>query len=102
MTVAIAAGAPLGLIRWDAITWPTVGDQVRRLQVRIAKAAGERSPRRATLLQPGRFGDLSKMLEPYDGKPSRTVLRGEGGREAPDLPGAITNGTLSQTPTRTF
>ena len=28
------------------------------------------------------------MLEPYDGKLSRTVLRGEGGRKAPDLPGA--------------
>ncbi len=27
------------------------------------------------------------MLEPYDGKLSRTVLRGEGGRKAPDLPG---------------
>jgi len=48
------------------------------------------SPKRATLLQPGRFGDLSKMLEPYDGKSSRTVLRGEGGRKAPDLPGAGT------------
>ena len=46
------------------------------------------SPSQATLQQPGRFGDLSKMLEPYDGKPSRTVLRGEGGRKAPDLPGA--------------
>ncbi len=46
------------------------------------------SPSRATLQQPGRFGGLSNMLEPYDGKLSRTVLRGEGGREAPDLPGA--------------
>ena len=27
------------------------------------------------------------MLEPYDGKLSRTVLRGEWGRKAPDLPG---------------
>jgi len=26
-------------------------------------------------------------LEPYDGKLSRTVLRGERGRKAPDLPG---------------
>jgi len=40
MTAAAAAGAPLGPIRWDAIHWPTVHDQVRRLQVRIAKAAG--------------------------------------------------------------
>ena len=29
------------------------------------------------------------MLEPCDGKLSRTVLRGEGSREAPDLPGAL-------------
>ena len=28
------------------------------------------------------------MLEPCDGKLSRTVLRGEGSRKAPDLPGA--------------
>jgi len=83
MTVAIATDAPHDPIRWDAIHWPTVHDQVRRLQVRIAKAAGE-----GTLQQPGRFGGLSKMLEPYDGKLSRTVLRGEGGRKAPDLPGA--------------
>ena len=27
------------------------------------------------------------MLEPCDGKLSRTVLRGEGSRKAPDLPG---------------
>jgi len=27
-------------------------------------------------------------LEPYDGKLSRTVLRGGRGRKAPDLPGA--------------
>ena len=49
------------------------------------------SPIHATLQQPGRFGGLSKMLEPYDGKLSRTVLRGEGGRKAPDLPGARRN-----------
>jgi hypothetical protein len=28
------------------------------------------------------------MLEPYEGKLSRTVLRGERGGNAPDLPGA--------------
>ena len=28
------------------------------------------------------------VLEPCDGKLSRTVLRGEGSRKAPDLPGA--------------
>ena len=51
MTVAIAAGAPLGLIRWDAIPWPTVDNQVRRLQVRIAKAAGERDFGKVKALQ---------------------------------------------------
>ena len=29
------------------------------------------------------------MLEPYEGKLSSTVLREEGSRKAPDLPGAI-------------
>ena len=28
-------------------------------------------------------------LEPCDGKLSRTVLRGKGGRKAPDLPGSL-------------
>ena len=45
-------------------------------------------PIHATLQQPGRFGGLSKMLEPYDGKLSRTVLRGERDRKVPTLPGA--------------
>jgi len=31
------------------------------------------------------------VLEPYDGKLSRTVLRGEGSRKAPDLPGITWN-----------
>ncbi len=30
-------------------------------------------------------------LEPYDGKLSSTILRGESGRKACDLPGAINN-----------
>ena len=41
MTATSVAGAPPGPIRWDAIRWRTVHDQVRRLQVRIAKAAGD-------------------------------------------------------------
>ena len=32
-------------------------------------------------------GFTFEMLEPCDGKLSHTVLRGERGREAPDLPG---------------
>jgi RNA-directed DNA polymerase len=51
MTAAIAAGAPLGPIRWDVIHWPTIHDQVRRLQVRIAKAAGEGDFGRVKALQ---------------------------------------------------
>ena len=31
-----------------------------------------------------------KLLEPYDWKLSRTVLRGERGSNAPDLPGGMT------------
>ena len=31
------------------------------------------------------------MLEPYDGKLSRTVLRGERGGNTPDLPGVGEN-----------
>jgi len=33
-------------------------------------------------------GETFEGLEPYDGKLSRTVLRGEGDREVSDLPGA--------------
>jgi RNA-directed DNA polymerase len=40
MTAASAAGAPANVpAEWNAITsWPTLRRQVRRLQVRIAKA----------------------------------------------------------------
>lgn len=31
-----------------------------------------------------------ELLEPYEGKLSRTVLRGERGSNAPDLPGIYT------------
>ncbi len=33
------------------------------------------------------IGELFEVLEPCDGKLSSTVLRGERGRKAPDLPG---------------
>ncbi len=73
--------------------------QVWRLQVRIAKAVRELLLIRPTpdywlstndlqLLEdaqlelPTRW--LLEMLEPYDGKLSSTVLRGERGRKAPD------------------
>lgn len=38
-----------------------------------------------------------KLLEPYDWKLSRTVLRGERGSNAPDLPGkAIASPTMAE------
>jgi len=75
MTVAIATDAPLDPIRWDAIHWPTIHDQVRRLQVRIAKVvllgsmrfqirsgiSGERTATQLLLLVISRF--LSKSLQ---------------------------------------
>ncbi len=57
--------------------------KVRRLQVRIAKAVALCYSRGAPQGCP--YG----MLEPYDGKLSRTVLRGAGGRKASGLPGVI-------------
>ena len=38
----------------------------------------------------GLRGYWSRWLEPYDGKLSSTVLRGEGGRETPDYPASLT------------
>jgi conjugation system TraG family ATPase len=38
-----------------------------------------------------------KLLEPYEGKLSRTVLRGEGGSNAPDLPGkALSSANMAE------
>jgi RNA-directed DNA polymerase len=43
MTVAAATGAPPAPeVEWDAIDWRAVHAEVRRLQVRIAKAVGEK------------------------------------------------------------
>jgi len=43
MMAATAAGAPPARdVKWDAIDWRLVHNRVRRLQVRIAKAAGEK------------------------------------------------------------
>ncbi len=52
MTAAGAAGAPPARdLSWDAIDWRLVHDRVRRLQVRIAKAAGERRYGKVRALQ---------------------------------------------------
>ena len=65
---------------WDTLDWAAIGSEVRRLQMRIAKAIRERehlemlthrnliagSPRQRVILE---------RLEPCEGKLSRTVLR---------------------------
>ena len=52
MTAAQAAGAPPARpVSWDAIDWRLVHNRVRRLQVRIAKAAGERKFGKVRALQ---------------------------------------------------
>ncbi len=77
MTVA-KTGAPSALSQqWKSYDWKRAEKEVKRLQMRIAKAV--------LTAGPGKQG--SRVLEPCDGKLSRTVLRGEGSREAPDLPG---------------
>ena len=48
---------------------------------------GATTPREETDSRVSREGDYFGGLEPYDGKLSRTVLRGERSRKAPDLPG---------------
>jgi hypothetical protein len=104
---AFKAGAPVDDARkWNSIDWKFAQRQARRLQMRIAKAVKALSSRICSIVeettedhntcgvvssstsskdilggtQAGRplraaFG----MLEPCDGKLSRTVLRGEGG-----------------------
>ena len=42
MTVVQATGAPPDIVNWKAIDWRKVHNEVRRLQVRIAKAAREK------------------------------------------------------------
>ncbi len=51
MTVAQATGAPPDIVSWKAIDWPKVHNEVRRLQVRIAKAAGEKKFGKVRALQ---------------------------------------------------
>jgi RNA-directed DNA polymerase len=52
MMAATAAGAPPARdVKWDAIDWRLVHNRVRRLQVRIAKAAGEKKYGKVRALQ---------------------------------------------------
>ena len=71
------ADAPLDPSRsWKATDWPAISETVRRLQVTIAEVAsgGDRVPR---------DGGASGVLEPYEGKLSRTVLGGAGAGNRP-------------------
>jgi hypothetical protein len=135
--IARLTGAPsINGNNWKAINWQKVRREVRRLQIRIAKAVRDGRYGRVKALQwlltrsfsskalavkrvvsnrgrktPGvdgaiwctpkqgyntkegtdnrvsRQGEYFGVLEPYDGKLSRTVLRGVGSRKAPCLPG---------------
>jgi len=69
---------------WARSSWPTKKGTVRWLQEQIyrATAGGERKKVQSHLRPLLRC----PRLEPYDGKPSRTVLRGLGGRKALWLP----------------
>ena len=71
MTVDLLAGASSNKVSdWQAIDWPKVRRDVRRLQLRIAKAI------RQTIAGMPRTGASLERLEPCEGKLSRTVLRG--------------------------
>jgi len=60
MTADNSAGAVAPMeIDWQALDWPAIQRQVRRLQVRI----------------------VNERLEPCEGRLSRTVLRGRGGQQ---------------------
>ena len=61
---------------WDRIDWDKHKLTVSRIQARIVKASNCRV-----------FNYALTMLEPYEAKVSRTVLRGLGTGNSPRLPG---------------
>ena len=79
---------------WARSYWPTKQETVRWLQERIYRATegGERKKVQSHLKSLVRC----PRLEPYDGKPSRTVLRGLGGRKAPWLPARFRAGEFDR------
>ncbi len=79
-TAMPSIGASSAALTWDAIEWQTAERQVRRLQMRIAKATNR--VRRLAF----------ERLERRDEKSSCAVLRGGSGREAPPLPGSVDAG----------
>ena len=84
MTVPLGTDASFSPPRlWKAIHWKALQQQVRRLQVRIAKAI----PLVGTCRRmPDTMSTGLKRLEPYEGKLSSTVLRGgRAGNSPPPL-----------------
>jgi len=71
MTAPLGADASFNQTKdWKTVNWMTVRQQVRRLQVRIAKATGWQMPPRANT-EEHRF----ERLEPYENM-WRVLLRG--------------------------
>ena len=66
-----------GLTYWNSINWKKAESSVRSLQLRIAKAYCRVV-----------YSTL-RLLEPYDGKLSRTVLRGQRRSNPPELPDTV-------------
>ena len=62
---------------WDSINWDKVARAVKSLQARIVKRPSK-SDDRITIV-------VFRVLEPYEGKLSCTVLRGERESNLPDL-----------------
>jgi len=77
---------------WKSINWVDIRQQVRRLQVRIAKATQLGKHRKVSALQwllpPPASTRRQRLerLEPYEGKLSSTVLRGVWAGNHPHLP----------------
>ncbi|MEW6618713.1 MAG: reverse transcriptase N-terminal domain-containing protein [bacterium] len=81
--------------KWEAINWQKVNTEVRRLQMRIAKAEREgkyllfhglSNQLRYLVILPGFSNRTIQMLEPCAGKLARTILRGKVRREPRALP----------------
>ena len=88
-------GAPSAALTWDAIDWRTAEKQVRRLQMRIAKATPGGAPGQGESLAVAPHGQRNRVrrlalerLERRVGKLSRTILRGGSGHEVSPLPGS--------------
>ena len=80
----LSLGASSAALDWDAIDWQPIEANVRRLQMRIAKATRNGRCHRV------RFWAFDR-LEPCEGKLSCTVLRGGNDRKVIPLPDLSTS-----------